>query len=78
MRHIGALTPESVRVERSTSNTPLSQKEYIQAQSEGHARRSNMTSLSLADMYIHFTTLTFHNRSEKQLQERLRLKKSTT
>jgi hypothetical protein len=29
-------------------------------------------------MYIQFRTLTFHNRLEEQLQERLRLKKSTT
>jgi hypothetical protein len=37
-----------------------------------------MTSLSLEGMYIQFRTLTFHNRLEEQLQERLRLKKSMT
>jgi hypothetical protein len=34
-----------------------------------------MTSLSLADMYIQFRTLTFHSRSKEQLQECLHLKK---
>jgi hypothetical protein len=37
-----------------------------------------MTHSSLAGMHIQFRTLTFHSRSEEQLQEHLRLKKSVT
>jgi hypothetical protein len=33
---IGAPAPKPVRIERSTSNAPPPQKEYIQAQSAGH------------------------------------------
>jgi hypothetical protein len=69
-----------VRVERSTSNTPPPQKEYIQTQSAGHdlPERDNVTSSFLAGMHIQFSTLTFHSRSKEQLQEYLCLKKSTT
>jgi hypothetical protein len=47
---IGALTPEPVCVERSTSNASSPQKEHIHAQSAGHDKpeRGNMTSSSLA------------------------------
>jgi hypothetical protein len=77
---IGALAPEPVRIERSTSNTLQPQKEHIQAQSVGHGKSKwgNMTSSSLAGMHIQFRTLTFHSRPEEQLHERLRLKKSVT
>jgi hypothetical protein len=69
-----------VRVERSTSNAPPPQKEHIHAQSAGHGKpeQANMTHSSLAGMHIQFRTLTFHSRSEEQLQEHLRLKKSVT
>jgi hypothetical protein len=51
---IGAPAPEPVRVERSTTNAPLHQKEHIHAQSVGHGKpgRGNMTSSSLAGMQI--------------------------
>jgi hypothetical protein len=69
-----------MRVERSTSNAPLPQKEHIQAQSAGHDKPEwgNMTSSFLAGMPIQFKTLMFHSKLEEQLQERLCLKKSTT
>jgi hypothetical protein len=69
-----------VRIERSTSNTLLPQKEHTQAQSAGHGKPEwgNMTPSSLAGMHIQFRTLTFHSRPEEQLQERLHLKKSVT
>jgi hypothetical protein len=41
-------------------------------------QQSNTTSLSPVGMNIQFRTLTFHSRPEEQIQERLRLKKSTT
>jgi hypothetical protein len=77
---IGAPAPEPVRLERSASNAPPPQKEHIQVQSAGHGKPEwgNMTFLSLSGMHIQFRTLTFHSRSEEQLQERLHLKKSTT
>jgi hypothetical protein len=77
---IGAPTPEPVRVERSTNNTPPSKKEHIQVQSTGHGKPEwgNMTSSSLPGMHIQFRTLTFHSRSVEQVQERLCLKKFAT
>jgi hypothetical protein len=52
----------------------------MQAQSAGHGKpeRDNMTSSFLVGMHIQFRTLTFHSRSEEQLQEHLYLKKSAT
>jgi hypothetical protein len=77
---IGTPAPELVHVERSIRNAPPPQKEHIRAQSSRHGqpKRGNMISSSLACMHIQFRTLTFHSRLEEQLQERLRLKKSTT
>jgi hypothetical protein len=77
---IGAPALEPVHIERLTSNAPPPKKEHIQIQSAGHDKpeRGNMISSSLSGMHIQFRTLTFHNRPEEQLQERLCLKKSTT